>query len=540
MKTFSFLSVLLFSLCTMAQPQNDARRSDRIYLDSQTGHNGRQTWTMKKASDVNTGGEEISTVSYNTDDWMPAIVPGTVLNSLVANNVVPEPYYGMNNEINNGVVPDIAITGRDFYTYWWRTVFNVPEDYKGKRVWMQVDGINYRAEIWVNGRLMASMKGMFKEEYIDITDVAKIGGENALAVKVMPVDVPGTIAYKDWGAANGEYHNGGDGNIGLNTTMLMSVGWDFTFGDGIRDRNTGIWKSISIYATGKAVMRHPFVKTALRHPAYDQATTTVSVEVSNTTMGTLDCRVKGEIKGTGIMFEKNVKLFRGETQEIVFTADEYRQLVIDNPRLWWPVNKGRQEMYDLHMETMVDGVVSDESDTRFGIREITSDQNTPDHSRQFYVNGKRIFIRGTNWIPEAMLRSNDERMYAELRYTRQTGINLIRLWGGGIAESDYFYQLCDEMGLLVWTEFWMTGDTKHPNDRATYLANVEATVKRLRNHPALAYYVSSNESTEMQGARETIMRLDSTRGYQMQSECDGIHDGSPYKQVNPMQNYENR
>ena len=539
MKTFSFLSVLLFSLCTMAQPQNDARRSDRIYLDSQTGHNGRQTWTMKKSGDVNTGGEEISTVGYNADDWMPAIVPGTVLNSLVANNVVPEPYYGMNNEINNGVVPDIAITGRDFYTYWWRTVFNVPEDYKGKRVWMQVDGINYRAEIWVNGRLMASMKGMFKEEYIDITDVAKIGGENALAVKVMPVDVPGTIAYKDWGAANGEYHNGGDGNIGLNTTMLMSVGWDFTFGDGIRDRNTGIWKSISIYATGKAVMRHPFVKTALRHPAYDQATTTVSVEVSNTTMGTLDCRVKGEIKGTGITFEKNVKLFRGETQEVVFTADEYRQLVIDNPRLWWPVNKGRQEMYDLHMETMVDGVVSDESDTRFGIREITSDQNTPDHSRQFYVNGKRIFIRGTNWIPEAMLRSNDERMYAELRYTRQTGINLIRLWGGGIAESDYFYQLCDEMGLLVWTEFWMTGDTKHPNDRATYLANVEATVKRLRNHPALAYYVSSNESTEMQGARETIMRLDGTRGYQMQSECDGIHDGSPYKQVNPMQNYEN-
>ena len=129
--------------------------------------------------------------------------------------------------------------------------------------------------------------------------------------------------------------------------------------------------------------------------------------------------------------------------------------------------------------------------------------------------------------------------YAELRYTKQSGVNLVRMWGGGIAESDYFFQLCDEMGLLVWQEFWLTGDTKHPHDQALYLANLESTVKRLRNHPSLAYYVSSNESTEVVGAKDLIMKLDGTRGYQMQSECDGVHDGSPYKQVNPMQHYEN-
>ena len=160
-------------------------------------------------------------------------------------------------------------------------------------------------------------------------------------------------------------------------------------------------------------------------------------------------------------------------------------------------------------------------------------------SRTFIVNGHKIFIRGTNWIPEGMLRTSDERTYAELRYTRQSGINLVRLWGGGIAESDYFYQLCDEMGLLVWQEFWMTGDTKHPQDQDLYLANLAATIKRLRNHPSVAYYVSSNESTETSGARELMTALDGTRGYQMQSECDGVHDGSPYKQVNPMQHYDN-
>ncbi|MDE3253083.1 MAG: glycoside hydrolase family 2, partial [Bacteroidota bacterium] len=187
----------------------------------------------------------------------------------------------------------------------------------------------------------------------------------------------------------------------------------------------------------------------------------------------------------------------------------------------------------------VDGVAADSVKTKFGIREITVDRNAPDSSKNFYVNGRKIFIRGANWIPEGMLRNSDERMYAELRYTKQSGINFLRLWGGGIAESDYFYQLCDEFGLLVWQEFWLTGDTKHPEDRDLYFANLQSTVKRIRNHPCLAIYVASNESTEVSGTKELLQELDGTRPYQMQSETDGVHDGSPYQQVNPMQHYEN-
>lgn len=532
-------SLLMFGSVMKAQvPVNYYRAEDKIWLDSEEGHNGGFEWQMMKASEVLESAEQISSPNYKTEEWMPAIVPGTVLNSLVNNGVYPEPYYGLNNKIDQNLIPDLAYAGRDHYTYWMRTEFTVPEEYKGKVVWLQVDGINYRAEVWLNGHLLATMAGMFAPAYVDITDFARIGGNNALAVKVYPVDMPGTIKQKAWGA-KGEYHNGGDGNIGLNTTMLMSVGWDFTFNDGIRDRNTGIWKSINLYATGKAVLRHPFVRSDLAKPSYDRSRQTISVEVNNPTQGNVECVVRGEIVGEGITVEKRVRLFRGETQEVTFTPEEYPQLVIDKPRLWWPLFKGNPELYELKLTAEVDGKVSDETKTRFGIREITSDQNTPDRSRQFYVNGKKLFIRGTNWIPEAMLRHSDERTYAELRYTKQSGINLVRMWGGGIAESDYFFQLCDEMGLLVWQEFWMTGDTKHPADRALYLSNVEATVKRLRNHPSLAYYVSSNESTEMPGAKDLILSLDGTRGYQMQSECDGVHDGSPYKQVNPMQHYEN-
>ena len=530
---------LLVSACFMqAQTPNYYRNPDKIYLDSKDGHNGSFTWQMHKADETKDPAEKISQPGYQTGQWMPAIVPGTVLNSLVHNKVYPEPYYGMNNKLDRNIIPDLAKTGREFYTYWFRTEFDVPENYKDKIVWLQVDGINYRAEIWVNGYLLGNMSGMFKPEYINITDFARIGQKNALAIKVYPVDMPGTIKPKQWGAT-GEVHNGGDGNIGLNTTMLMSVGWDFTFNDGIRDRNTGIWKNISLYATDKAVIRHPFIKSELSKPSYDLAKETVSVEVTNPTQRSVKCTVKGEIIGENITFSKDLKLFRGETKEICFTPEEFPQLTIKNPRLWWPIFKGNPELYELKLTVSIDGKVSDEIKTRFGIREITSDQNTPDKSRQFYVNGKKLFIRGTNWIPEGMLRTSDERTYAELRYTKQSGINLIRMWGGGIAESDYFFQLCDEMGLLVWQEFWMTGDTKHPQDKDLYLSNVEATVKRLRNHPSLVYYVSSNESTEMPGAKDLIMKLDGTRGYQMQSECDGVHDGSPYKQVNPMQHYEN-
>ena len=540
-KTFFPILLLLFAAVVTAQNgKNNVGNAQRIWLDSEIGHQGDYQWKMIKAGDATDPGEKISLSNYATTNWMPAIVPGTVLNSLVYNQKYPEPYYGINNKIESKLIPDISETGRDFYTYWFRTDFTVPQSFKGKTVWLQLDGINYRAEVWVNGNLLSTMNGMFIQDYIDVTDFVKIGGKNGLAIKVYPVDVPGSAKPKSWGAA-GEFHNGGNGNIGLNTTMLMTVGWDFTFMDGIRDRNTGIWKNISLYATGRVALRHPFVKSELRKPDYDQARETVSVEIINpsTSNRVISCKVKGEIEGENITFEKTFRLMRGEEKTATFSPEEFPQLIINSPKLWWPVNKGPQNLYDLKLTVSVDGKDCDSVKTRFGIREIVSDRKTPDKSRVFYVNGKRLFIRGTNWIPEAMLRTSDERTYAELRYSRQSGVNLLRMWGGGIAESDYFFQLCDELGLLVWQEFWMTGDTRHPHDKGLYMSNVESTVKRIRNHPSLAYYVASNESTEVTGTPELLNKLDGTRGFQMQSECEGVHDGSPYKQVNPMQHYEN-
>lgn len=546
MKRILLISVLIaMSISSFAQKVLKERDYNYV-LTSVEGNAGSFHWKMKKADELSSKSEDISTDKISTADWMPAIVPGTVLNSLVHNKIYPEPYYGLNNKLESNLIPDLYQVGRDFYTYWFRTEFNLDkEQFENKKVWMQVDGVNYRAEIWLNGNMVGNISGMFLQDQINITDNVVYDKENILAIKVYPIDVPGTIkpkGGKSFGAM-GEFQNGGNGEIGKNVTQLMTVGWDFTFLDGIRDRNTGIWKDISIFSTGKTILRHPFVKSDLAKPGYNSSKQTISVEVAFPNYLPQNRRQKvkviGEIKGENIRFEKEITMFREEVQEVVFTPEEYPQLKISNPKLWWPINKGKQHLYDLVFKTEIDGEITDSISTRFGIREITSTTDTPDKSRTFYVNGKRIFIRGTNWLPENMLRTSDERTNAELRYSAQSGVNLIRFWGGGITESDYFFQLCDELGIMVWQEFWMTGDTKHPQDMGMYLSNVTSTVKRIRNHASLAYYVSSNESSEMPYTETLINYLDGTRGYQMESESEGIHDGSPYKQVNIMTHYEN-
>ena len=501
----------------------------------------RGDWRMGREKALALSGKTVSDASFDASGWLKATVPGTVLNTLVENKVLPDPYWGVNNRRKLGLIPDLNDVGRDFYSAWFRAEFDIPADFAGKRVWMRPEGINYRSEIWLNGKLAAVTAGMFRRQAVDVTDFAKPGARNAIAVKVLPVDYPGDPRMKSWGAANGEWRNGGDGDIGRNVTMLMSVGWDFTFSDGIRDRNTGIWKDITFFATGKTRLDAPFVKTRFAGGRLDDVEVEAEVTVDNIAgRGNEGLAVGFEIDGTPVKAERRVSVRRGETQTVRFTAK------LPGAKLWWPRNKGAQHLYTARFTARADAkdgkgakdAVSDSVQVRFGVRESHSDRGGKDGARQFHVNGRKIFVRGTNWIPEAMLKSDDARMEAEVRLLAESGVNLVRLWGGGIAESDYFYQLCDEYGIMVWQEFWMTGDTLHPVDRELYLACVADTLKRIRCHASLCHYVCSNESTETPGVKELIEKLDGTHSYMMQSECDGVHDGSPYKIVNPMRYYE--
>lgn len=529
---------LLHSNAQQADFEMSPSAEQSVFL--KPGKNSGTAWYMEKAGKAGPG-EVVSSISYKPDGWLPAIIPGTVLNSLVHNKVYPNPYFGDNNRRSRNLIPDISEAGREFYHYWFRTEFKVPAAFTGKKLWLKLHGINYRAAVWLNGKKLGTMAGMFEAGNFDITDIANRTGRNVLAVDVLPVDVPGNVyrnSKKRTGAV-GENNNGGDGEIGKNVTMLMSVGWDFTSPDGIRDRNTGIWRDVELYTTGNVVLEAPFVQTFLPLPDTSFSMQTVSVDVKNTTGVKQKGKLTGTIAGTSIRIEADVELQPGEIKQIVFRPDNYPQLKMKNPKLWWPLYKGNQHLYSLKLAFKQGDEVAHQLTTRFGVRQIQTDQNTPDSSRRFIVNGHPVFIRGTNWVPEAMLRTSAERTRTELRYTKQAGFNLVRLWAGGIAESDEFYRACDELGLLVWNEFWITGDTRFPQDTALYFQNLRATVKRIRSHPSIAYYVGTNESKAIPGTKEVIHALDSTIGYQDESECCGIHDGSPYKYENPMQYFEN-
>lgn len=512
-----------------------------VFLRSVAGFGGSCDWQMIKAGQADGGGEAISLPGYATKGWMDAQVPGTVLNSLVRDGVYPDPYFADNNRLSSHLIPDLADSGSAFYTYWFRTSFTIPASLTGKRLWLKFHGINYRCEIWLNGTKLGDIAGMFITHTFDITALSRRTQQNVLAVKVFPVEDPGANgAPKRKGAgAVGEGHNGGDGLIGRNVTMLMTVGWDFTFPDGVRDRNTGIWRDIELFSTGDVRLSHAYVSTRLPLPDTSYSEQTISVEASNASDYAVTGTLRGRIAGTGIRFQKPVSLAPHENRQIVFRPAGFPQLQMHHPILWWPVHKGSQHLYELTLDFQDASGTSQQLRTRFGVREITSDTHTPDSSRRFLVNGVPVFIRGANWIPEAMCRNTETRTHAELKYIHQAGINFLRLWGGGITESDYFYSLCDQYGIMVWSEFWITGNTVFPVDTTLYRANLASTIKRIRSHASIAYYVSANESTELPGSGKLIHSLDSATGYQRESECCGVHDGSPYKYVNPMQYFEN-
>lgn len=541
MKYIVVVLCFAFSISGFSQQQNLSKPSakESFFLTSEALHGGKYKWQIQKTGKVAASGEVVSSYNYKAETWSDGVVPGTVLTSLVQDKTYPDPYYGDLNRRSNKVIPDIADVGREFYHYWYRTNFEIPANFNGKRVWLKLHGINYKSEVWFNGNKLGNLNGMFNTKSFDITDLVS-SKSNTLAIDVSPVDVPGSSGPKNQksNGAVGENSNGGNGEIGKNVTMLMSVGWDFTLPDGVRDRNTGIWRDIEVYATGNVVLENPFVQTKIPLPDTTSAKQTVSVEVLNATNTVQKGILKGIIVETKGTFHQEITLEPNERRTVIFSPEDYKALQLKKPKLWWPINKGNQSLYNLEL-SFSQGTISHTKSVKYGVREISSDQNTPDKSRRFLVNGYPLFIRGTNWVPEAMLRNSVKRTHAELQYTKQAGLNLLRLWGGGIAESDYFFDLCDEMGFLVWNEYWLTGDTQFPTDIPLYLENVESTVKRIRNHASLAYHVSSNESTEVKGAADLIRSLDPTRGYQMQSECCGIHDGSPYKYENPMQYFEN-
>jgi hypothetical protein len=486
-------------------------------------------WHLRDASLVADDGASISQVNYPSANWLRATVPGTVLTSLVNDGVYPEPLYGENNLS----IPDSLCR----HSYWYRTTFIVPADWRGRRIWLHFDGINYRAEVWVTGRKAGDVAGAFARGIFDITDRVRPGTLAAVAVHIFPQPHPGPPHQKTMAAGTGP--NGGvsaeDG-----PTFLCSIGWDWI--PTIRDRNTGMWQDVRLTSSGPVVLENPYVTTRLPLPRTDTADVTVQVALSNATDHAQSGLLKGEAEAE-IRFERTVALAPHEVRLLTFTPTNAASLHLRHPKLWWPNGYGLQNLYHLKLQFEQGDTISDARTKSFGVRQIGY-AVSGSTNLTLVVNGVPIVAKGGDWgMDEAMKRIPRKRLEAMIRMHQQANYTMIRNWVGQSTSED-FYGLCDQYGLLVWDEFFQPCPLDGPNplDTELYLANVKEKVLRFRSHPCIALWCARNEGNPPplvdQGLKKLLADLDPARLYQPSSTSGrGVHSGGPYYWRTPKEFY---
>ncbi len=539
---------------------------------------------------ITESGEKISLPEYRSNVyWFPVKVPSTVLTGLVANKIYPDPYNGLNNML----IPDASDEFNKRYNleqysflpndpnpwkkpYWYRTTFDVPASDKGRFFQLIFKGINYRAGVWVNGHQVADsarMAGMFAQYSLDVTPHIRPGEKNALAVKIYPLDYPGLPDTEQLEALGDFYLNGGPtGDIGKNVTMVCSVGWDWV--PPVRDRNMGIWLPVYLRTSGGITVGNPRIVSELSGGT-DTSSAKLSLSLtlfnhsSSDEKGNLIIRISPEnFKGESIQFSKNISVRGDGKSEVELTAENTKELNINNPFLWWPNGYGKPNLYRIRLQVASGNIISDDTTFLFGIRTVSSKPVDVKGSlrRDFYVNGRRIHLTGGAWVPDFMLNRDSLRYDYELRLCRNSNINLVRIWGGGVTPCDEFFDAADRYGLLVWSDFWVTGDTQGefkgspdwPLEGEVFKKNVVSTILRIRNHPSLLLWTGGNEGHARKELydfmRNSVIALDGTRPFIPSSSGfaklpegwqgswpdnlpSGVYSGGPYTWQDPREYY---
>jgi exo-1,4-beta-D-glucosaminidase len=433
-------------------------------------------WTLQTSAKVETKGEVISTTAFVPKGWHDVTVPTTVVAALVQDKTLPDPFFGMNLRQFPGVTYPVGgnfslipmQTDSPYAVSWWyRKQFAAPAGYAGKTAWLNFRGINYRANVWLNGKQIADsndIAGAWRTYEFNITKALKPGAENVLAVQVFaPTENDLAITFVDWNPAP-------------------------------PDKNMGLWREVYLTTSGPAALRYPTVVSKLNLPTNDSAQLTVTAQLKNGT----DQPVKGKLKGQieSIAFEQEVELAPNQTKDVTFTPDQFPQLVVANPRLWWPAQMGKPNLYPLTMSFEINGKISDHSQTEFGIREVTSDINAIG-GRAFHINGKNILIRGGGWTPDMMQRESSQRLHDEFRYVEDMGLNTVRLEGK--LETQEFFDIADHEGILVmagWCccDFWERWTRWKPQDFEIAQQSLRDQIYRLRSHPSMIMWLNGSDN----------------------------------------------
>jgi hypothetical protein len=495
----------------VAHPQASLRKNGRMDLAG-------GAWKLQRESLVHANGEALSKPGFVDNDWIIATVPATVLVSYFNTGALPDPNFGDNQ---------MFISDSYFYSdFWYRNEFITPADYKGKRMFLNFDGINWKAEVYLNGRKLGLIEGAFTRGQFDITDILLPGENNVLAVRIKKNDTPGFV--KEQTKYN---HDANGGEIGAdNPTFHASVGWDWI--PTIRGRNTGIWNDVFISTSGPVTIENPFVLSDLPLPD----TSSADLHIETTLRNHISSQVKGLLRGKfgDVVFEQPVLLDSSETKIVVLNPSTHPSLRLKNPKLWWPNGYGSQNLYNVELEFITsDGNTSDSRSFQSGVREMSYSEDN--EILKIWINGRRFIGFGGNWgFSESMLRYRAREYDIAVRYHKDMNFTMIRNWVGQTGD-DEFYEACDRYGIMIWQDFWLANpvDGPNPKDEPMFIQNAGDFVKRIRNHPSLALYCGRNEGNPPErldsAIRELLPRIHPDIHYISNSAFGVVSGGGPYR-----------
>jgi hypothetical protein len=434
-------------------------------------------WRLQRANFVSEAGEALSKAGFHDDEWLVATVPGTVLTSYLNLGAIPDPNFGQNQ---------LHISDSYFYSdFWYRTEFNAPAKAPQQTAWLNIGGIDWKADVFLNGEKLGRIEGGFIRGQFDVTQKLLAGKVNALAVRIEKNANPGSVHQKTFEVCS---KNGG--GLGAdNPTFHSTVGWDWI--STIRGRDIGLWGDVWLEIADEVTIENPFVSTKLPLPDVSTADITVQADVinhrSHSWSGTLYGKI-GEIS-----FKQRVKLTANERKTITLDPTNTSALKIKGPKLWWPVGYGEPYLYDAELSVRSGSKVLHSKSFKVGIRQMTYSEDGGD--LRIWINGRRFVARGGNWgFAESMLRYRAREYDAAVRYHREMNFTMIRNWVGQIPD-EAFYEACDRHGVMVWQDFWLANpwDGPEPNNNDMFLKNARDLVLRIRNHPSVGLYCGRNE-----------------------------------------------
>jgi exo-1,4-beta-D-glucosaminidase len=431
-------------------------------------------WNLQSSCKAKEPGDVISTLKFQPKGWYATTVPMTVLAAQVTAGEFKKPYYGMNFKQIPGVNYEMgeqfahkAIPADSPYacSWWYRTEFQTPAS--SRFVALHFDGINNRANIWINGKKIADKKdvaGAYRTYTFDVTPLLAKSGRNVLAVEVFSQTQT---------------------DLGINW-----VDWNPT----PPDKNMGLWQDVYLTTSGPVDVSYPSLVTHVTDNG-SKADLTVVAELRNTTDKAVQGTLVAEIDGLKVKVQQPVSLAAGESKSVQLTSKDFPELVVKDPKLWWPAQMGTPNLYTLKASYKVGNQISDSQTAKVGIREITS-EFTDKGARLFKVNGKPILIRGGGWAPDMMLRRDHDRLRTEFQYVQDMNLNTIRLEGK--LEEDEFFNLADEKGVLImagWCccDLWEEWDKWQGDQLAVGTASVKSQVQRLRSHPSMVMWLNGSD-----------------------------------------------